>query len=143
LIAGGSPGANQPGVDMTKKWVRSGLLMAAVGAVTLAGPARGADQISPAAEKEAQDIFKNRCTMCHGQSGKGDGPAGVALNPKPRNWTDAAWQKTVKDEEIEKAILGGGQAVGKSVLMPANPDLANKPEVIKALRNIVRSYSGK
>ena len=128
---------------MTKKWIRSGLMMAAFGAAALAAPARGADQISPAAEKEAQDIFKNRCTMCHGQSGKGDGPAGAALNPKPRNWTDAEWQKVVTNEEIEKAILGGGQAVGKSVLMPANPDLASKPEVVKALRQIVRSYSGK
>ena len=128
---------------MTKKWIRSGLMMAAFGAAALAAPARGADQISPAAEKEAQDIFKNRCTMCHGQSGKGDGPAGAALNPKPRNWTDTEWQKVVTNEEIEKAILGGGQAVGKSVLMPANPDLANKPEVVKALRQIVRSYSGK
>jgi mono/diheme cytochrome c family protein len=117
--------------------------MAAFGAAALAAPARGADQISPAAEKEAQDIFKNRCTMCHGASGKGDGPAGAALNPKPRNWTDSAWQKVVTDEEIEKAILGGGQEVGKSVLMPANPDLANKPEVVKALRQIVRSFSGK
>ena len=127
---------------MTKKWIRSGLMMAAFGAAALAAPARGADQISPAAEKEAQDIFKNRCTMCHGQSGKGDGPAGAALNPKPRNWTDAEWQKVVTNEEIEKAILGGGQAVGKSVLMPANPDLASKPEVVKALRQIVRGYSG-
>jgi mono/diheme cytochrome c family protein len=117
--------------------------MAGYAALMLATPARGADQISPAAEKEAQDIFKNRCTMCHGASGKGDGPAGVALNPKPRNWTDAAWQKDTPDEAIEKAILGGGQSVGKSVLMPANPDLANKPEVVKALRQIVRSFAGK
>jgi mono/diheme cytochrome c family protein len=116
--------------------------MAAV-AAAVAAPARGADQISPAVQKEAQDIFKARCVMCHGESGKGDGPAGAALNPKPRNWTDAAWQKGVTNEEIEKAILGGGQAVGKSVLMPANPDLANKPEVIKALRDIVRGFSGK
>ena len=128
---------------MTMRWIRSGLLMAGYAALMLATPARGAEQISPAAEKEAQDIFKNRCTMCHGPSGKGDGPAGVALNPKPRNWTDAAWQKATPDEEIDKAILGGGQAVGKSVLMPANPDLANKPEVVKALRQIVRSFSGK
>lgn len=127
---------------MTTRRIRSGLLMAAVGAAALAAPTFAADQISPAAEKEAQDIFKNRCTMCHGASGKGDGPAGAALNPKPRNWADAAWQKTVTDEAIDKAILGGGQAVGKSVLMPANPDLASKPEVIKALRQIVRSYAG-
>ena len=128
---------------MTMRWIRSGLLMAGYAALMLATPARGADQISPAAEKEAQDIFKNRCTMCHGASGKGDGPAGVALNPRPRNWTDAAWQKATPDEEIDKAILGGGQAVGKSVLMPANPDLANKPEVVKALRQIVRGFAGK
>lgn len=128
---------------MTMRWIRGGLFMAGYAALMFAAPARGADQISPAAEKEAQDIFKNRCTMCHGASGKGDGPAGVALNPRPRNWTDAAWQKATPDEEIEKAILGGGQAVGKSVLMPANPDLANKPEVVKALRQIVRSFSGK
>ncbi|MBX3023941.1 c-type cytochrome [bacterium] len=128
---------------MKMRWIRSGLLMAGYAALVLAAPARGADQISPAAEKEAQDIFKNRCTMCHGASGKGDGPAGVALNPRPRNWTDAAWQKATPDEEIEKAIVGGGQAVGKSVLMPANPDLTNKPEVVKALLQIVRSFSGK
>ena len=128
---------------MTRRWIFSGMLMAGYAAVVLATPARGADQISPAAEKEAQDIFKNRCTMCHGPGGKGDGPAGTALNPHPQNWTDAAWQKATGDQEIEKAILGGGQSVGKSVLMPANPDLANKPEVVKALRQIVRSFSGK
>jgi mono/diheme cytochrome c family protein len=119
------------------------VLVAGYAAFMLAMPARGADQVPAAAEKEAQDIFKNRCTMCHGASGKGDGPAGVALNPKPRNWTDAAWQKATPDEEIQKAIVGGGQAVGKSVLMPANPDLANKPDVVKALLQIVRSFSGK
>lgn len=128
---------------MKMRWIRSGLLVAGYAALMLATPARGADQISPAAEKEAQDIFKNRCTMCHGANGKGDGPAGVALNPRPRNWTDAAWQKATPDEEIQKAIVGGGQAVGKSVLMPANPDLANKPEVVKALLQMVRSFSGK
>ncbi|MFN8644162.1 MAG: hypothetical protein U0802_21840 [Candidatus Binatia bacterium] len=128
---------------MTTKWIRSGLLMAAFGAAVVAAPARGADQISPAAQKEADDILKNRCQMCHGASGKGDGPAGAALNPKPRNWTDPAWQKSVTDETLQKAILGGGQSVGLSPLMPANPDLASKPEVVKALVAIVRSYSGK
>jgi len=128
---------------MTMRWIRSGLVMAGYAALVLAAPARGADQISPAAEKEAQDIFKNRCTMCHGPGGKGDGPAGVALNPHPQNWTDGAWQKATSDDVIEKAILSGGQAVGKSVLMPANPDLANKPEVVKALRQIVRSFAPK
>lgn len=96
---------------------------------------------SAAAVSEAQQIFKSRCVMCHGEAGKGDGAAAAALNPKPRDLSSAEWQKSVTDEHIEKIILGGGQAVGKSVLMPANPDLANKPDVIKALRQIVRGFA--
>jgi len=78
--------------------------------------------------------------MCHGASGKGDGPVGAALNPKPRDLGDPVWQKSVTDEHIEKIIQGGGSAVGKSPLMPANPDLNAKPDVVKALRAMVRKF---
>lgn len=119
---------------------------AAVGIATLAVAiprgARAADQVPPAAMQEAQDIYKTRCTMCHGPTGKGDGPAGAALNPKPRDLGDQAWQKSVTDEHIEKIILSGGPAVGKSPLMPANPDLSAKPNVIRALRIMVRNLGG-
>lgn len=101
--------------------------------------AAATEQIPPAAMQEAQDIYKNRCTMCHGPSGKGDGPAGAALNPKPRDLGDQTWQKSVTDEHIETIVKGGGPAVGKSPLMPANPDLASKPDVVRALRVIVRN----
>lgn len=101
--------------------------------------AGAADQIPAAAMQEAQEIYKSRCTMCHGPTGKGDGPAGAALNPKPRDLGDQAWQKSVTDEHIETIIRGGGPAVGKSPMMPANPDLTSKPDVIKALRIIVRN----
>ena len=63
--------------------------------------------------------------------------------PKPRNFSNADWQKSVTDGHIEKIILGGGPSVGKSVLMPPNPDLATKPDVVKALRAKVRSLGGK
>jgi mono/diheme cytochrome c family protein len=101
--------------------------------------ARAADQIPPAAMKEAEEIYTGRCTMCHGPAGTGGGPAAAALNPKPRDLGDPAWQKSVTDEHIEKIILGGGPAVGKSPLMPANPDLGSKPDVIKALCVLVRN----
>ncbi|MBI3784416.1 MAG: c-type cytochrome [Deltaproteobacteria bacterium] len=99
--------------------------------------------IPAAAMTEAKDIFANRCSTCHGPGGKGDGPAGAALNPKPRDYSDAAWQKTVTDDQIEKIILEGGPAVGKSPLMPPNPDLTAKPQVVKGLRSIVRSFGEK
>ena len=105
--------------------------------------ASAADTIPAAATKEADEIFKTRCSTCHGAAGKGDGPAAVALNPKPRDLGDAAWQKSVTDEHIEKIILSGGPAVGKSPLMPANPDLSTKPDVIKALRVMVRNLGAK
>ncbi len=87
----------------------------------------------------AQELFKARCATCHGDSGHGDGPAATALNPKPRNYSDAAWQDKVTDEEIRKTILYGGAAVGKSPIMPGNPDLEGKPE-LDALVKIVRSF---
>jgi mono/diheme cytochrome c family protein len=40
----------------------------------------GADAAAQGAE-----VFKTNCEMCHGPQGHGDGPAGQALDPKPRN----------------------------------------------------------
>jgi mono/diheme cytochrome c family protein len=103
-----------------------------------AAPASAAPAVDPVAE--ADTIFKTRCFTCHGVEGKGDGPAAAALNPKPRAFGDKEWQKTVTDEHIEKIILLGGAAVGKSPLMPPNPDLEGKKEVIAALRATVRKF---
>jgi mono/diheme cytochrome c family protein len=87
----------------------------------------------------ARELFATRCTPCHGPSGGGDGPASAGLTPKPANFSSAEWQKAVTDEHIEKIILYGGLAVGKSAAMPPNPDLGSKPEVIAALRQQLRA----
>lgn len=34
---------------------------------------------------EGAKVFKSNCEMCHGPQGHGDGPAGQALDPKPKN----------------------------------------------------------
>ena len=111
---------------------------AAAAAPASAAPAAAAPAADPVAE--ADGIFKTRCFTCHGMEGKGDGPAAAALNPKPRMFSDKEWQKSVTDEHIDKIILAGGAAVGKSPLMPPNPDLEGKKEVIAALRAIVRKF---
>ena len=126
-------------------WKQIRGVIAAAGWLVILGvtpcTARAAEQISPAAAKEAADIYNTRCVTCHGPTGKGDGPVGAALSPKPRDLSDPAWQKSVTDEHIDKIILSGGGAVGKSPLMPSNPDLAAKPEVVKALRALVRGFA--
>ncbi len=95
----------------------------------------------PAAE--AKKYFDTTCVVCHGKDGKGDGPGAAALNPKPQNYTNAEWQDKVKDEELKKAILEGGAAVGKSAAMPPNPQLKSKPKVVDELVKIIRGFKGK
>lgn len=92
---------------------------------------------------EAREIFRVRCTTCHGADGTGTGPGAAALNPKPRNYTDPAWQDAIKDEDIKHIIVVGGAAVGKSPGMPSNPDLREKPDVVNGLLEIVRSFRKK
>lgn len=87
---------------------------------------------------EAAQIFKDRCTVCHGAGGKGDGEGSAALDPKPRDFTLSEWQASVTDEHLQKIIVYGGSAVGKSPTMPANPDLDAKPEVVAELVKIIR-----
>ena len=89
---------------------------------------------------QARHIFDTRCVVCHGSVGKGDGPGGAALDPKPRAFGDAVWQKSVDDAHIAKTIVEGGVAVKLSAGMAANPDLADKPDVVAELVKIVRKF---
>lgn len=96
--------------------------------------------IPSAASEEARSTFKTVCAVCHGENGKGDGIAAASLNPKPRDYTDKVWQRSVTDEHIREIILRGGAALGKSPLMPAQPQLAARPQIVDELAKIVRSF---
>jgi mono/diheme cytochrome c family protein len=41
--------------------------------------------LGPDAAPAGAQLFKTNCEMCHGPQGHGDGPAGQALDPRPRN----------------------------------------------------------
>lgn len=128
----------------TKTADRLGLAVALLAATfCLIASVAPAEEIPAAAKAEADTVWTQRCSTCHGAGGKGDGAAAAALTPKPRDFTLATWQSSVTDEHIEKTIVEGGQAVGLSMLMVANPDLASKPDVVKALREHVRSLAAK
>ena len=99
--------------------------------------------IAEATMKRARVIYQERCAACHGDKGDGNGLGAFAIKPKPRDYTDPEWQKTVTDEELSTAIVRGGTAVGKSYMMPANRDLKSKPEVVEAIVAMVRSFASK
>lgn len=97
---------------------------------------------SPEAQAAAHEIFTTRCVTCHGTEGKGNGPASAGLAVHPRDFTNAEWQASVTDDHIRKIIVYGGTAVGKSAMMPPNPDLIAKPDVVAAIAAHVRSLQG-
>lgn len=82
----------------------------------------GADAAGAGAE-----VFKTNCETCHGPQGHGDGPAGQALDPQPRNLAElqtkagddflfwriregkpgtsmVAWKGILTDEQIWQAV---------------------------------------
>jgi cytochrome c553 len=93
------------------------------------------------AERKTARINWVVCATCHGQTGQGDGLVGMALNPRPRDFTDAKWQAEVTDERLFKVIKGGGAAVGLSPLMVGYPHLSDG--TIHALIHTVRSLAKK
>lgn len=100
----------------------------------------GTGSSTAAVSPEAEEVFTSRCSTCHGTDGKGTGPAAANLNPKPRDYTDSAWQASVTDDQLKTTIVKGGAAVGKSPLMPPNPDLESKPAVVDGLVAKIRSF---
>jgi mono/diheme cytochrome c family protein len=64
------------------------------------------------------DNFVAQCAKCHGESGRGDGPAGASLAIKPRNFNDCTRMAKESDQRIFNTIKSGGRAVGLSKDMP-------------------------
>jgi mono/diheme cytochrome c family protein len=90
-------------------------LISIVGAAAIIGctfaPARAADL---ATAKQNYEAF---CVLCHGESGKGDGPAGPAA--KARDFTDCAAMSKISDDTMFNVIKNGGAAAGLSKAMQA------------------------
>jgi mono/diheme cytochrome c family protein len=88
-----------------------------------------------------KQIFMQICVPCHGQEGKGDGPASVSLDPKPRNLTDPGYMASLNDRYLFELVSRGGIAVGKSPLMPPQPTLTAQDlgHVIAFVRTLSRT----
>ena len=93
--------------------------------------------------EKAEAIYSSRCVVCHGASGRGDGPAAKYLLLKPHNLADAKWQASVNDAFLEVVIKYGGTGIGEGPSMPGNPDLVlgKNVEVLRALIAKVRSLA--
>ena len=95
------------------------LMLAGLIAVLAIGGSLLADAAGKGDPAKGREKYNQICASCHGPLGKGDGPAAAALDPKPRDLSDAKYVSTISDEQLFKTVKEGGAAVGKSPLMPA------------------------
>ena len=52
-------------------------------------------------------LYGMNCAVCHGESGKGDGPKAAGFQPKPINFTDVQVMGTITSEKFEKSVVEG------------------------------------
>jgi mono/diheme cytochrome c family protein len=90
----------------------------------------------------AHDNYEDFCAKCHGEDGKGNGPAAATLNPKPRDYTDCKTMAGKSDDELFKVISEGGEASGMSPdMQPWGGTISD--EEIHELVKYVRSFCKK
>lgn len=79
------------------------------GGGTQTPPATEGTTVAKAPDAEAgKKVFETYCVTCHGTGGKGDGPAGKALNPPPQDFTDFNVMSGLTDDQL-KAIIKNGK----------------------------------
>ncbi len=122
----------------------------ALPALALLGLAGGLLGASPAlAEGDAEagkQSYQTFCFACHGATGKGDGPAGAALNPKPRDFSTGDFKydadgdgKPGTDADLALILKNGAAKYGGSAVMTAwSPPLtdAQVADVIAFIRTL-------
>lgn len=52
-------------------------------------------------------VFGTSCAMCHGNEGRGDGPAGASLRPPPRNLVEGKWKQGGRSQDLFKTLATG------------------------------------
>lgn len=84
--------------------------------------------------EKGKEIFQTRCVLCHGEKGKGDGPAAAALSSRPADFTDPMHSAFYSDRGrihiIKKGVPNTPMVGWESTL---------SPEEIQAVYYYIRS----
>lgn len=84
------------------------------------------------ATKKGKKIYTQLCVICHGNKGKGDGIAGMALNPKPTSFITKAFSSQTDGAIFWKIAEGNAP-------MAAYKDLISEEERWQLI-NYIRTF---
>ena len=93
--------------------------------------------LAQARAQDASESWEKNCRKCHGPDGKGDTKMGKKVEVK--DYTDAAVQAAMKDDEMTKAIKEGVKDADGKERMKGYAD-ALTDEQVKALVTYVRAF---
>jgi mono/diheme cytochrome c family protein len=88
-----------------------------------------------ASRKEAKAIYAEKCSNCHGDTGKGDGSDAMMYDPAPADFTDARRLSKFTDGELYYKIT-----VGKKPMPSFEKRLSEEQRW--GLVDLVRSFAG-
>jgi len=108
-------------------------LLAVVALTALAAPTL--------AQPSGEDLYRTYCAQCHGLQGNGKGINVRDMSVQPRDHTDSKYMAGRTDDELRTAIVDGGQALSKSVLMPPWGSVL-EPQEVDALVAYLRKLCG-
>ncbi|MEL0586706.1 MAG: cytochrome c [Candidatus Thiodiazotropha sp. (ex. Lucinoma kazani)] len=86
--------------------------------------------VADAAAGKAIYDGKGACGSCHGPAGMGDGPAAMAMDPKPHSFTDGVFKydtdadgQSGTDADLVNIIKNGSAKYGGAATMPGRADI--------------------
>ncbi len=124
---------------MKKTRILGGLVSGVIAgaAVALLGVSGGASgsQGPQATDQHPSALFLEYCAKCHGQDGTANTPKGKQL--MARDFTDAEWQSSKKDDQLIKQVTEGGED------MPPFGKKLTKEQIESLVKNDVRGFGKK
>lgn len=93
---------------------------------------------SPAVPEKGREVFEQRCAVCHGPQGRGDGPEAPFLSPRPASLISAG--TSVKSDAELLTIIANGKS---RTAMPAWKDVLSeeqRKDVLAYIRTLVRFH---
>lgn len=98
---------------------------------------------SPPARADAQQrgktVYDARCVECHGQAGRGDGPAAMFLTPRPRDFTTGKYKIRTTDTgtpPTDEDLIGSVRRGLYGTAMPAWDRILSDAEIADVVRYV-------